>query len=215
MTYAHGTVSRYKNRGCRCEDCRRANARWQKRWRVAQISGDPYTLPALGCARRLQALMAIGWSSRALAAECGLSYRTLDDVRCMHQPRVYRATAEAIVEVFDRLCMTPGRSGRSRTWARKLGYLPPLAWDDIDTDPTPATVTALPDVVDDVAVERACAGHHVDLTAAERLEVVRRLASRGVSDYAIAAVLRRRPESVQRLRARHGIPSTYNEMRTA
>lgn len=56
-----------------------------------------------------------------------------------------------------------------------------------------------PDLVDDVAVERACAGDRVRLTRLELLAAVRRLRSRGVTYCAIAARLGRDPEALRRL----------------
>jgi hypothetical protein len=76
-----------------------------------------------------------------------------------------------------------------------------MAWDDIDTDPTPgadpvsaeqppATRIDASGAIDEIAVERAMDGDHVTLTRAERDEAVRRLTARGLSVRQIAERLR-------------------------
>lgn len=79
---------------------------------------------------------------------------------------------------------TPGddRGGKwarsyARTVAKKNGWLPPLAWDDIDRDPEPPT--AEPVYLDEVVVDRILAGDRLDATPAERAEVVRRWLNTG------------------------------------
>jgi hypothetical protein len=58
-----------------------------------------------------------------------------------------------------------------------------------------------PDLVDEIAVELACAGEPTALTAVERAEVVRRLTARGESAWRIAERLRMATRSVTRARA--------------
>ena len=59
-------------------------------------------------------------------------------------------------------------------------WLPPLAWDDIDTDPAPPTAGQEP-LLDEIAIELALAGQNVRLTRDERLEATRRGTERGLS----------------------------------
>lgn len=62
-------------------------------------------------------------------------------------------------------------------------------------------------VVDPVAVELAVDGHRPVLTPAERVEAVRLLNRRGLSDPRIADHLGCAPETVLRVRRRGGIPA--------
>lgn len=73
-----------------------------------------------------------------------------------------------------------------------------------DPDEPPETERD-PDLVDEIAIERACDGHHVPLTRLERIEVIRRLHARGMSDALIAAHAGIAERTVERTRRRHGI----------
>jgi DNA-binding NarL/FixJ family response regulator len=90
------------------------------------------------------------------------------------------------------------------------GWLPPLVWDDIDSDPTPPALPARPPRrhdVDAIAVERAVAGDNIsyeELNAAEQQEVVRRLTALGSSIRDIAALLGTTKRTVSRRRASLG-----------
>lgn len=66
--------------------------------------------------------------------------------------------------------------------------------------------------VDEIAVERACAGDPVVLTVAERAEAVRRLTERGMVAHEIAKRLRVAPRTVVRYRRRTGNPSAATEL---
>ncbi len=112
-----------------CDACKEAHRR-----RNIERQLRPPKVPALGSQRRIQALQAIGWGRDRIAAELGytnagaLTY-------LMRATTMYKTTADRIADVYDRLSMTvPVGIGpkRARTWARRHGYAPPLAWDDID-----------------------------------------------------------------------------------
>lgn len=96
--------------------------------------------------------------------------------------------------------------GRPRL-RRRTGWLPPLAWDDIDTDPEPqhhAWRVEKDDDLDEIAIERALAGDGVrleHLTPAEQDEVVRRLSERGKSIRDIADQLATTKRTISRRRA--------------
>jgi DNA-binding NarL/FixJ family response regulator len=130
-------------------------------------------------------------------------------------------TAHDVAALYERLWNTrpPRTTGEQRAaadaaqaHAAARGWLPPLAWDDIetDTDPTPPTPTVEPsqrDDIDEIAVERALAGDNIsydDLTAVEQREVVRRLCARGSSIRDIAAQLGTTKRTVSRWRAALG-----------
>lgn len=99
-------------------------------------------VPSNGTRRRLQALVALGYSQSRLAAELDMMPanfgRTLH-----HNSEVRKTTADAVVALYDRLSMAPpvGTDHRSKisvtrakNYAAHMMWLPPLAWDDEDID---------------------------------------------------------------------------------
>lgn len=124
----------------------RESTRYSKVRDLAILRGQPYTYPALGTKRRLQALYAIGYSSTDVSRATGVSPATIKSILKDTPSRgtVWASTAKAIGAFYQAHYMKPkagGYAGRQRTWAvRKLGYAPPLAWDDIDRDEYPTGV---------------------------------------------------------------------------
>jgi transcriptional regulator with XRE-family HTH domain len=159
-------------------------------------------VPIRGITRRVQALNALGWSLRVIAENAGLSESELQNIANGANRFVMTNTADAIHRVYEDMSMRlpravtrPERSavGRARNSAAARGFVPPLAWDDIDRDPHPITV---PDVKDDGAADvewMARAGESLT-GAAARLRV---------SPDTLEARIRRagRPELTRRLRA--------------
>jgi lambda repressor-like predicted transcriptional regulator len=199
---------------------RRVRSRTERR--VLAVQADTAGLPAgrrvpaTGTRRRLQALAAAGWSLPVLALRVSKTPRNLR--RTLTTPTVTAATARAVAALYDELRQLdpPGRTPReragaerARSQARQHGWLPPRAWDDIDTDPggdepdlddtdRPAADEA---VLDEIAVERAMHGDQVRLTRAERDEAIARLTARGVSACRIAELLGTSSRAVTRRRA--------------
>ena len=104
-------------------------------------------IPSLGTVRRLQALYAIGYDGRTLAGFLGLSDSN-EIARALRSPTVSRARADAVAALYDRVSMTPPQPTtryekaavtRALNQARARGWVPPLAWDDIDLDESPWT----------------------------------------------------------------------------
>ena len=161
--------------------------------------GQRTVVDGTGTARRLQALIAAGWSmsklGRMLGVEPGNFYKnTLGrDVSAMR--------ARAVRDLYECLAFTPppegnqrerGAASRSRNRAQAAGWPPPIWWDEDDLDnpafvvpPATSSLDSHEDV-DGIAVALACEGKHVDLTIAERREVVRRLHRAGLNDQQIA-----------------------------
>lgn len=75
----------------------------------------------------------------------------------------------------------------------------------------PAVALRLPDdgVMDEIAVERAMSGDAVRLTRTEQVEVIRRLAERGLSDAEVAGRLHVDKKLIERRRADYGIESRW------
>lgn len=212
--HAHATGEKltcYAHHRCRCTDCRDLAAAYDS-WRThMNRTGHTLMVDATGTHRRLQALMAIGWSLPAIAAH--LNDRGPNIRRVLLAPRLTRRLADRIAAVYENLCMTRPAGhdrtsiaaiARTRIFAARRGWLPPLAWDDIDTDPHPATVESTRDV-DEVAVELATHGHKVRLTPAERRACVRRLHAQRHSDGRIADTIGCDEKTVGRIRDELGL----------
>ena len=99
--------------------------------------------PEVGTGRRIRALVALGWTYKALKRETGISDTHLSDIARQMPGRGTPGgvTAATIRTTYDRLSMTRPegtRADTARRRARHLGWPPPLAWDDIDDpDETP------------------------------------------------------------------------------
>lgn len=195
-THRHGTWRAYCDDECRCKPCRSAWARYCKRAKHRRHQGGGRILvPAVGVTRRLQALATLGWSCRDIARELGYASNFhVEQLRAGHVGTVHPVTLAAVAALYDRVWdqPPPGRyAAKVRNIAAREGWPPPLAWDD-DTidDPSAEPATARSrtwgDVVDEIAVEEACAGRRVRLSPKERAEAVRRLADRGLSNAVIA-----------------------------
>ena len=95
---------------------------------------------ATGTRRRMQALVACGWSQARLAARLGVLPSNFGDVM-YRRPTVTAATARAAERIYDELWdKAPPESAhrekiaasRARRYAAARGWAPPLAWDNID-----------------------------------------------------------------------------------
>lgn len=172
---------------------------------------------ALGTIRRLQALHAIGWSTAQLAARLN---RTPQDVRrTMTRTQVTVGTRNAVALLYEELWdvrpdlsdATAAASARAtRDQARRRGWLPPMAWDDIDRDRQAPRPSGSAQQVDEIAVERALARDGIslaDLTPAEQAVVIRELTRRGKSLSDIADALTTTTRTVSRRRAALGAAS--------
>ena len=172
-----GAAAHWRAGETACDRCLPAARRRRKLNRYLELVGTPATVPALGTVRRIRALMALGWSVEAIARESGVAVKTLRNP-CHRGQSVYRATADAVAECYERLSMTfpeGGYATRNRNLAKRKGWLPPLAYDDIDAPDGLAQGSDSTDALDPVVVERILAGDwRLSANRAERLEVVRR-----------------------------------------
>lgn len=198
--------------------------RWVQDWTAQAIAKVtiPETIPhettgypAIGAHRRITALLAIGWTHTLLTDHAGL--RTVDVLHGAAR-RVDAHTYQAIRDTYDRLSMTPGPSAANRGRAERHGWAPPLAWDEHSIDDPNArpygvqhdtSTRRRPSDADPVNVQRAVDGQPLTtpLTRAERIEVVRVLARRGLPDARVAQHVGTSTRAVLRDRAEHGIPS--------
>lgn len=102
------------------------------KWIRANIWQGPVSV--IGPGRRLRALCAIGWPQAELSRRTGIPKSTVSHLVRGDIDRTSRRNAVLIHDLYDRLCMTPGPSQWQRTCAKKLGWSPPLAWDDDTID---------------------------------------------------------------------------------
>jgi transcriptional regulator with XRE-family HTH domain len=89
-------------------------------------------VPSGPTVRRLQALAAAGWTLQALADRLGVWRQHVSVVQSGDRELVRADTARAVTRVYRDLHMTPGPNRHTAARARRRGWLPPLAWDDID-----------------------------------------------------------------------------------
>lgn len=159
-----------------CQPCRDAHAvarrnNWRKRY-ARRV--DALYVDSTGTVRRIRALMAIGWRYCDIDTAAGHpSARASWAHNVVTQDKVHIDTAEKVAAVYERLCMTPGPSSRVRNLAARRGWPPPLAWDDIETDPEPLADGDTGQTVDPVVVERITHGDwRLAATPAERYAVL-------------------------------------------
>lgn len=111
-----------------------------------ELVADGYQLPIVGTRRRLQALVALGYTNAELAK--GIDY-PLGQFHGLlfSNTHVTAAVARKVKTVFDDWQMSrPGErtsSRRARLRAERLGWPPPFAWDEDQIDDPSAGADAL------------------------------------------------------------------------
>lgn len=103
---------------------------------VAAILGTKLRIPpyawvsSLGTARRLQALMTIGWDAATLAERLGLTPYRVASWRWHKEARIRNCHHEAVAALFRELSAREGPNDMARRQAKHLGYARPANWDD-------------------------------------------------------------------------------------
>lgn len=160
---------------------------------------DGALVDGTGARRRVQALVALGWSQSKIAELLQVDRSNFNFAREDHE-RVTVANDRAIRALYDELSMRlPPESShrhkiaasRSRRYAKDRGWLPPLAWNDID-DPSETPSTGEPG--------RRTSG---------LIEDVEWLADAGESLTHVASRLKVRADSLQVMLARRGRSDLY------
>jgi hypothetical protein len=136
----HGTYSTYKRLGCQCPDAREAARLYVKRRK--QGRQPRRRIDNTGTIRRLRALAALGYSTRQLAVELGISYEMVELLRRRRGGLITRDHAARVARVYNRLSGTPGGDETARKRAAFRRWPTPMAWEGIDID-DPA---AVPDI---------------------------------------------------------------------
>jgi len=193
---------------------RTASARALLSVRATKEALSPRTaIDATGTKRRLQALVALGWSRQKLAESFGADRSCIG--RYMVRDRVQASTALAVKDLYDRMWDTAppeetrwdrAAAAAARNYAADRGWVKPMAWDDETIDdpaakPSGTKQGKAPAIVDPIAVEQALKGEKVHLNSVEAAEVVRIATDRGMSARQIAAITGRTARTVVRRRA--------------
>lgn len=139
-------------------------------------TGEPF-VPKLGAARRVQALLWLGHGYQAQRLHGGVNTRMV-----IHQKGrwITRSTHDKIAALYDDLSSTEGTSKHAKAWARKQGYQPPAAWDDIDLDPNITLASEDPNIKDETEIDEAAVlrrmngDKSVRLSLVDAAEIVRR-----------------------------------------
>lgn len=145
---------------------------------------------ATGSLRRLRALHAIGWTQTEIARRIGWTAQNLNRYFISDPDMINRGTAVDIARLFDQLQLVPGPSERSRRHAKKLGWAPPLAWDE--------------DTIDD-PLANADRGAHRTVGFTERYLEMREI---GYNDLQIIGKLGIQPDSLYRQLLRYDLPAS-------
>ncbi|UXA19508.1 hypothetical protein [Mycobacterium sp. SMC-4] len=107
-------------------------------------AADHQPVGALGTRRRLQALVAFGYTGEDLAQRLSLTTTTLSAILTGRRDSVLAVTARAVEKLFSQLQTTPGRSQRARNRGTANGWPVPLAWDEDTIDHPAATPAHVP-----------------------------------------------------------------------
>lgn len=113
-----------------------STAVYQAQYRKDRILTGYRRVDATGTRRRIQALMAIGWTARQIATATGLNNQIITLISSGQTgDRVYRSTALRIALFYEPVSMrvqVAHTAAWMRAYARRRGYAPPVAWDNID-----------------------------------------------------------------------------------
>lgn len=156
-----------------------------------QAAGRPRHVPVEPTRRKVQALCALGWSATDVARALGITQQSMSKI--LNRPdRIRRSTAERVDRVYTawemRIPPETTWTKRNRTNALKRGWLPPLAWEDIEQGIVAETEKPRerprPDRLDEEEVAAVLGGdwRRKGLSKAEKTEVVRRWLASGRSE---------------------------------
>lgn len=173
---------------------RRDTARAVLDVRLDQVAPVPRGLvDATGTRRRLQALMALGYTTADVARRVGVGESSLQQTAEGRWERVKSVTATKVARVYRQLLHLPApkskHAEKARNDAMACGWHGPMAWADID-DPA-----CVPDPGEPLAPRSV---HPAD---------VAELAAQGLDDDMIGRRLGVSPRTVLRARMAHNIPA--------
>lgn len=145
---------------------------------------DHMLVPSLGAARRVRALMALGWRHEDITDLIG---GRASHHLSAHRHKTINAHDWRLVDAaYEAMSGTPGPSEKSRRRAAGQGFVPPLAWVDIDDPSEERTASEARPTgragIDLVRVSEVLdGGWRLATTPKEKVEVVRRWSQQGRS----------------------------------
>lgn len=214
LLHEHGTLAMYRHHSCGCLHCRVANAALAADRRAGVRRPPERYVDATGTVRRLRALAALGVRIDVIASRLGVTTRAVAYLR--DQRRVRVDTAARVQIIYNDLWDAPAefRSQATSRNALRLGWLPPLAWDDDTIDLSHGDIVQMgyglhqfiyspqtAEDIDKIAVERAVAGERIPLNPAEVSEARVTLERMGLTAREIAERLGVSERTVVRRRA--------------
>lgn len=114
-----------------------------------QLAADHMPVLSLGTTRRLQALVAIGYTQSYLARRIGLADNNASSLILGRRLCVMAARARTVEALYQELSTCPPPDGMwtriSRARARRQGWVDPFGWEDEDIDNPEASPTLAPD----------------------------------------------------------------------
>ena len=129
LPHHHGTLPGWRY-GCRDSCCGRA----RKHDRAQRDRGEGRLVSAEVAHRKVRSLMALGWPITAQADHLGIHKTALAGM--LRKEKMRQATVERIDAMYRELHMKPPPDNRDttriRNYAKRMGWRPPLAWEDID-----------------------------------------------------------------------------------
>jgi AraC-like DNA-binding protein len=173
---------------------------------VKPVSHHPAAVDSTGAKRRLQALIANGWSMTRLATQVHCHPSTIS--RLLRSTTITRSIDHAIRDLYTRLAEQPAPTAATgerssveaaRRYADAHGWVTPDRWTDIDHDLQPHSLRTDTDI-DQVAISRALDGRPTELNHRERRLAAQLLTAQGLSLRNIAARLAINPRTVSRYR---------------
>jgi hypothetical protein len=136
-----GSRNAYSRYGCRCPDAIAANSRYHALRRGANPKPPADTadrlVSSLGTARRLQALVAIGYTNWMLAERLSCRENRVSDLCARVRGRVRTSVARDVTDLFEQLREQPYEgpgSTRARARAARSDWATPDQWEGRDID---------------------------------------------------------------------------------
>jgi len=195
---------------------------------ILAVGPDLTTLPPdakvspRGMQRRIQALAVAGWSLATLAGLLDIPHwqllRLIEGESAI-TAELHNTARRLFTQLWDkrpavRTTLEQGIVTRTIAYAVDRGWVPALAWDDIDLDDAPAIVPAGA-VIDELAIELALKGRQVTLTPAERRIAATIAGEYGLSTKEASEVLNISARTVTRSRSRKRTLTTQHEKAAA
>ena len=167
---------------------------------------DGANVPSVSTIRRMQALVAVGYSLNWQAQQIG--WQVQNYLTIMKRPQVAATTHRLVKDLFEQYAYTR-RTGdtkelkysinRSLNYAKKHGWVTAMAWDDIENDSAPASVEDVY-TVDTVIVETLLSGQHVPVPYGTKRLYAKAMLQYGVTQAFVAETLRMNNAELKRVR---------------